>query len=203
VNKPYRERRAILEKTVKKTKALQLSPMVVGDGTTLFEAAKQQHLEGIVAKKLDAPYEPGKRSKAWLKMKTVYDADVVIAGWSQGEGRRAGELGSLVMAAYDGDRLRYVGGVGTGFTDRTLREVQEALVPLATEAVPFTSQELRGKPALRRAHWVRPELVAIIEFRELTGDFKLRQPSFKGFRDDKSPAECTLEELKRAAGFSH
>ncbi len=189
VNTKYSERRRILEKTVKKSKTVQLSPVVIGDGTSLFAAAKQQRLEGIVAKKLDSRYEPGKRSKAWLKVKTTYDADVVVAGWRHG--------GTVVSAVYDGATLRYTGGVGTGYTQRTLAELQEQYAKLATD-----EPHWRVTSEFRDVHWLRPELVAIVEFRELTGDYKLRQPAFKGLRDDKSPADCTLEELKRAAGFS-
>jgi bifunctional non-homologous end joining protein LigD len=185
--KPYSERRATLDNIVKQTKTLQISPMTVRDGTALFEAARMQGLEGIVAKKLDSRYEPG-RSRAWLKIKTTFDADVVVAGWRHG--------GTIVSAVYDGDHLRYTGGVGTGYTQKSLAMLQERYAALATEEPNFPL-----KREFRDVHWVRPELVAIVEFRQLTGDGKLRQPAFKGLRDDKSPRECTWEELKKAAGW--
>jgi bifunctional non-homologous end joining protein LigD len=186
---PYRERREILERTLEPSKTVRLSPVVYGDGTALFEAARQQHLEGIVAKKLEAPYEPGRRSRFWLKVKTIYDADVVVAGWRHG--------GTIVSAVFDDGKLRYTGGVGTGYTQRTLAELRERYAELATDEPNFPTS--RG---FEDVHWIRPELVAIVEFRELTSDFKLRQPAFKGLRDDKSPVECTLEELKKAAGLT-
>ena len=199
-NRPYDERRELLEQSLVTTPQYQLSPQTVGEGKALFEVAREQALEGIVGKRLTSRYETGKRSKSWLKVKTTFDADVVIAGWSVGEGRRTGGLGSLAMAVYDGPRLRYVGGVGTGFTDKTLTMVEKHLRPLATDDAPFTREEMKGKPELRRAQWVRPELVAVIEFRQLTAAGKLRAPSFKGLRDDKEPKECTFDALRQAAG---
>jgi bifunctional non-homologous end joining protein LigD len=199
---PYSERRELLERTVVATQQVQVSPAIPGNGTVLFEAARAQALEGIVAKRCDSRYEIGKRSKAWLKIKTTFEADVVIAWWSEGGGSRSGRLGSLVCATYDGGALRYVGGVGTGFTQATLSMLEDQLRPLATADVPFPREALKGKPELRQAHWVRPELVAVVEFRQLTSAGKLRAPSFKGLRDDKSPAECTFDELRRAAGLS-
>jgi len=188
IDKPYTERRKILDETVDRSNVMQLSPFVIGEGTNLFEAARAEALEGIVAKKLDSRYEPGKRSKAWLKVKTTFDADVVVAGWRHG--------GTVVSAVYDGDHLRYTGGVGTGYTQRSLAELRERYEPLATD-----EPQLPTTRELRDVHWLRPELVAIVEFRQLTDDGKLRAPSFKGLRDDKAPLECTWEELKKAAGW--
>ena len=199
-SRPYTERRELLEQALVTTPQYQLSPNTIGEGLALFEVAREQALEGIVAKRLESRYETGKRSKSWLKVKTTFDADVVIAGWTVGEGRRAGGLGGLVMAVYDEDRLRYVGGVGTGFTDKTRAMVEERLRALESDEVPFTREELKGKPELRHARWVRPELVAVIEFRQLTSTNKLRAPSFKGLRDDKEPTGCTLEALQESAG---
>jgi bifunctional non-homologous end joining protein LigD len=198
----YAKRRELLEAAVVTRPWLQISPAVTGDGVALFEAAREQGLEGIVAKRLDSRYESGKRSKSWLKVKTTFEADVVVAGWVEGGGRRGGQLGSLVMAVYDEDRLRYVGGVGTGFTGKTLELVRQKLEPLATNEAPFTRDEMKGKPELRHAHWVRPEGVAAVEFRQLTAAGKLRAPSFKGLREDKDPGDCTLDELRAAAGIT-
>lgn len=185
--KTYAERRALLDKALKPNKTLQISPMTVGEGTALFEAARKQNLEGIVAKRLDSRYEPG-RSKAWLKVKTTFEADVVVAGWRHG--------GTVVSAVYDGDHLRYTGGVGTGYTQKSLAMLRERYAELATDEPNFpVTREFRD------VHWIRPELVAMVEFRQLTGDGKLRAPSFKGLRDDKSPRECTWDELKSAAGW--
>jgi bifunctional non-homologous end joining protein LigD len=193
------ERRRLLEETVVTTPTIHLSPVTPGEGRALFEAARKQGLEGIVAKRRDSTYELGKRSKHWLKVKTTFEADVVIAGWTEGEGRRGGRLGALVLAVHDDGRLRYIGSVGTGFTERAIEIVEQRLRPLATDECPFDAQTLKGKADLRRAHWVRADLVAVVEFRQLTSAAKLRAPSFKGLRDDKDPRDCTMKELRRAA----
>jgi bifunctional non-homologous end joining protein LigD len=199
---PYRERRDLLERTVVTTQNVQISPAIPGQGKPLFEAARAQALEGIVAKRTDSRYEIGKRSKAWLKIKTTFEADVIIAGWLEGGGRRSGGLGSLVMAVNDGDTLRYIGGVGTGFTDKTGAILEQRLRDVATDDVPFRREQLKGKPELKHAHWVRPELVAAVEFRQLTSAGKLRAPAYKGLRDDKDPSACTFDELRASAGLS-
>lgn len=200
-SRSYDDRRDRLERRSAVSTTLQLSPKVIADGTDLFEAAKEQRLEGIVGKRRSSRYEPGRRSRNWVKVKTTFDADVLIAGWTAGEGRRAGRLGALLMAVYDDGALRYVGSVGTGFTEQTLDTLERRLRPLATDRPTFPPGTIKGKPELRRANWVRPTLVAIVEFRQLTSGGRLRAPSFKGLRDDKHPEECTYEELRRAAGI--
>lgn len=192
---PLTERKRRLEEAIVPSETIQLSPMVEGRGKALFEAASEQGLEGVVAKQLASLYELGRRSRAWLKVKLVFDADVVIVGWTPGEGRRRGKLGSLVMAVYEEGRLRYVGNVGTGFDDAGLREARERLEERATDEPPFETSVIRSHPELRTAQWVRPELVAMVEHRQLTDAGKLRAPSFKAFRDDKAPEECTFDQL--------
>lgn len=201
VGLPLEERRSLLEETVVPSDSFQLSPWFPGKGVSLFEAAKAQNLEGIVAKKLSSKYEVGRRSRNWLKIKTIYDADLVVGGWMEGEGARSGKIGSLLLGAYrDGD-LVYVGAVGTGFDSQSLALVQSKLTGLEDTQPPFDESSLSGdKPQIRHARWVRPELVAIVEFRELTGAGKLRAPSFKGLRDDVKPHECTFDVLESAAG---
>jgi bifunctional non-homologous end joining protein LigD len=198
---PYVERRQLLESKVKATSWLQLSPAIPATGVTLFEAAREQGLEGIVAKRADSTYELGRRSKSWLKIKTTYEADVIVAGWSEGGGGHNGKLGSIITATYDGDALRYNGSVGTGFNAKSYALVQSKVEKLATTKCPFPPETLKGKPELRRAHWVRPKLVAMVEFRQLTSAGKLRAPSFKGLRTDKEPKDCTFDELRKAAGL--
>lgn len=192
---PFTERRRRLEEIVVVSDNLQLSPVVEGSGAALFSAAEEQGLEGIIAKRQSSRYEPGKRSRSWLKVKVIFDADVVIAGWTGGEGRRAGGIGSLVMAVYEGESLRYVGNVGTGFDQATLGDAAERLEALAVADPPFEREVIRANRELRRARWVRPELVARVEHRGPTTVGKLRAPAFKGFRHDKDPEECTLEQL--------
>lgn len=189
------DRRRLLEEALVPTERIQMSPLLEEQGVALFRAAGEQGLEGVVAKRLASRYEPGIRSRAWLKIKLTFDADVVVVGWMEGEGRRAGSLGSLVMAVYDQGTLRYVGNVGTGFDAAALEDALDRLRRLDETGPPFGRDVIRSRPELRRAHWVAPELVARVEHRQLTDAGRLRAPSFQGFRDDKSPEECTFPQL--------
>jgi bifunctional non-homologous end joining protein LigD len=130
----------------------------------------------------------------------------VVGGWSPGEGSRADAFGSLLVGAYDSGELRFIGAVGTGFDRKTLEDVLTALLPLRSADCPFADdcRDLRtgsfGK-ALRDPRWARPELVCRVEFRELTAGLRLRAPSFKGLRSDKTPRDCTVADLRAAAGL--
>lgn len=197
---PLTERRRLLEEAIVPSDVVQVSPATEGTGQALYQAASQQGLEGIMAKKASSTYQPGLRSREWLKVKLTFDADVVVVGWTEGEGRREGTLGSLVMAVYDGDALRYVGNVGTGFDTRSLEESMARLAGLEETGAPFLSEVIRSRPELRRAHWVSPELVARVAHRQLTSAGRLRAPSFQGFREDKAPEQCTWQQLTAEAG---
>jgi bifunctional non-homologous end joining protein LigD len=197
---PLGDRQQLLTEVVVPTDHVQVSPVVPESGTALFSAASEQGLEGIMAKRLTSNYQPGVRSRDWLKVKVTFDADVVIVGWTDGEGRRAGTLGSLVMAVYDAGGLRYVGNVGTGFDRRSLDDALDRLGALEDTVPPFGSDVVRSRSELRRTHWVVPSLVATVEHRQLTGAGRLRSPSFKGFREDKEPEECTYDQLVAEAG---
>lgn len=152
-----------------------------------------------MAKRRTSFYKPGTRSRDWLKVKVVFDADVVIVGWTEGEGRRKGSIGSLVMAVYDGAELRYVGNVGTGFDKSSLEDTMERIKALVETDAPFGTEVVRSRSELRTAHWVEPVLVAVIEHRQLTDVGRLRAPAFKGFRDDKRPEDCTYDQLTATA----
>jgi bifunctional non-homologous end joining protein LigD len=191
----YDERRRVLEEAVVPSDRLQISPAVDGEGVALFEAAGQQGLEGVMAKRKASTYQPGGRSPDWLKFKVVFDADVVIVGWTEGEGNRSGSLGSLVMSVYrDGD-LVYVGNVGTGFNKGSLEETMKLLGDMDETEPAFPAEVIRSTPELRWVHWVAPSLVAMVEHRQLTSAGRLRAPAFKGFRDDKTPEQCTYDQL--------
>lgn len=193
--KPLEERRQLLEQSLVISETVQISPVTQGDGVALFAAASSQGLEGIMAKRRTSTYKPGARSRDWLKVKVTFDADVVIVGWTEGEGQRARSLGSLVMAVYDGDDLRYVGNVGTGFNRDSLEDALKRLGDVDQADPPFPTDVVRSRPELRRAHWVAPSLVAKVEHRQLTSAGRLRAPSFQGFREDKTPQECTWDQL--------
>jgi bifunctional non-homologous end joining protein LigD len=188
---PYRERREQLEALQLGGTAWRVPAVHPGAGERLLEATRAQGLEGIIAKRLDSRYEPGGRSGAWLKIKHTQRQELVIAGWLPGEGRRQERIGALLMGyfAADGVQFVYAGRVGTGFTERTLEQLADALAPLRTGESPFSDA-----PKLpREAVFVSPELVAEVEFTEWTADGVMRAPSFKGLRDDKPAAEVIRE----------
>jgi len=164
------------------------------DGDALYEAAKEQGLEGIMAKRLDSRYFPGKRTRDWLKIKTHGREEFVIAGYTHGGGRRAGTLGSLILATREGGELKYVGNVGTGFTDKEIRELLTKLKPLRRDTSPFKVVPKMPRVRKNEIVWVEPKLVAEVEFVEYTHDGRLRAPSYQGLREDKAAEEVHREE---------
>lgn len=192
---PYVDRRRLLTALVEPAANWTVPAHQVGDGAALFDAATERGLEGVMAKRLDSPYRPGRRSSTWRKCKVRRRQEVVIGGWSTGDGGRAASLGSLLVGVRDPDRsggpLRYAGGVGTGFTDSLLVDLRARLGTLATDDCPFSP--LPPVLVRRTAHWVRPVLVAEVAFAEWTLDDRLRHPSFLGLRVDKDPAVVVRE----------
>jgi bifunctional non-homologous end joining protein LigD len=194
VDLPLTERRKQLERLLdRRNRTVRLSEPFE-DGEALYEAAKDQGLEGIIAKRVDSPYREGKRTREWLKIKTHGRQEFVIAGYTKGQGRRSGRFGSLVLGLWSGDELAYAGNVGTGFTDKVIDELLAKLRPLETDQPSF--REVPKMPKVKRSDvvWVRPELVAEVEFVEWTHDGRLRAPSFQGLREDKVAREVHREE---------
>jgi bifunctional non-homologous end joining protein LigD len=187
---PYTRRRELLEGLELSGESWQTPAYALGKAKELLAASAEHGLEGIVMKRLDSSYGPGKRSGAWLKVKNIGRQEFVIGGWMEGEGRRKSHVGAILLGYFDqaGEEFRYAGKVGTGFSDRDLAELKQRLAPLARETNPFVSRK-----GPRRAHFVEPELVAEIEFRELTAEGMVRHGSFKGLRDDKPAIEVVLE----------
>ncbi|HET6319016.1 MAG TPA: non-homologous end-joining DNA ligase, partial [Chloroflexota bacterium] len=172
------------------------------DGISLFHAAEAQHLEGIVAKKRDSIYEPGRRVRTWLKMKTSQADEFVVAGYTLGTGRRSRTLGSLILGSYDERRrLRYAGHVGTGFDEVSLADMLRRLQPLRRATNPFDEPVPRGGGSSRTGGagvWVEPRVVVEIKFAERTSDGRLRHPVFVRVRDDKPASEIRPQTVARA-----
>jgi len=185
----YRERRALLVELALEGPSWRTPAHREGDGVELLAATKEQGLEGIVAKRLDSLYEPGRRSGAWIKIKNVMRQEVVIGGWTPGAGQRSRHLGALCVGVYDDEgQLRYVGKVGTGFNADMLEQLTRRLEPLRRETSPFS-----GRQPPRGTVFVEPRIVAEIEFRDWTRSGTLRAPSFKGLRTDVDPLDVRRE----------
>ena len=183
---PLKERRALLGEILpKRTGILMPSRRLARDP---LGAARDKGWEGVIAKDTGSIYEPGKRTRLWLKVKVRKESEFVIGGFTPPEGSRA-EFGSLVLGLFDGPALRYVGRVGTGFTGDLLRSLAAKMRPLVTSRSPFDPP-----PKVKDATWVRPKLVAQIAFAEWTADGRLRQPAFLGLRADKRATDVTWSE---------
>ncbi len=189
---PYAERRARLaELGLGDGERWRVPDYVAGHGAQVLAATEQQGLEGVIAKRLESTYEPGRRSQSWIKVKNLHRQEVVIGGWVPGDGRRRQRIGALLAGVREDDgTLRHIGRVGTGFTEAELDRLSERLTPLVRDESPFAP----GGPKIPRgAVFVEPELVAEVEFREWTEGGQLRAPSYKGLRDDK-PADDVIRE---------
>ena len=197
---PYRDRRELLGELDLSGPHWQTPAYHAGDGAALLQATREQGLEGVIAKRLDSPYEPGRRSGAWIKVKNRRRQEVVVGGWVEGEGARRGRVGALLVGVYDltaaeaeargvPQRLTYVGRVGSGYTEADLDRLARLLEPLASADSPF-----QGRRPRRGARFVEPRLVAEVEFAEWTQARTLRAPTFKGLRDDEDPRDVVAEE---------
>lgn len=160
-------------------------------GRDILDAATANGLEGVVAKRLDSPYRPGRRSPDWVKVKSFRTQEVVIGGWTEGRGEREGSLGALLLGIPDDEGLRYVGKVGTGFSEQARRELLEDLDPLAKKNSPFVSPPPARETS--NAHFVRPALVGEVAYGEWTTAGRLRHPTWRGLRPDKKPNEVVVE----------
>jgi bifunctional non-homologous end joining protein LigD len=185
---PYDRRRELLESLELSGDSWQTPGYSIGHAEELLAASAERGLEGVVLKRLDSRYSPGKRTGAWLKAKNVGRQEFVIGGWQPGEGRRSKRVGSILLGSFEEGELRYAGKVGTGFSGSDLDELMERLAPLGRETNPFAAR--RGP---RNANFVEPQLVAEIEFRELTAEGMVRHGSFKGLREDKPPEQVGIE----------
>ncbi|WP_018601945.1 ATP-dependent DNA ligase [Mycobacterium sp. 155] len=186
----YSDRRRLLE-ALAAGGGLIVPPLLPGDGPEAMNHAREQRFEGVVAKKRDATYQPGRRSASWIKDKIWNTQEVVIGGWRQGEGGRTSGIGALMLGIPAEGGLQFAGRVGTGFTENDLAKLKKLLAPLHTDESPFNAP----LPTLdaRGVTFVRPELVGEVRYSERTSDNRLRQPSWRGLRPDKTPHEVGWE----------
>ncbi len=190
---PLRERRELLERLVSGTQSSLRFSESFDDGVALLRAVREQGLEGVMAKRTESPYTPGKRSHNWLKVKTHERQEFVICGWTRGQGRRSAQFGALVLGVRKGSELVYVGNCGTGFSDAVIGDLAQRLAPLERPTTPFPVEPKMPKIRKGDVVWVEPRLVCEVEFAEWTHDGHLRAPSFQGLRDDK-PAPAVHRE---------
>lgn len=184
------ERKKIMHSVLREGHHLQSIPFTK-DGMKLWSVVEQRKLEGVMAKRFNSYYEAGKRSDAWLKIKALKTVDCVLLGYTS----EIRTISALALGLYFGDELRYVGRVGTGFTEKYLEELRPVLDGMRAETPPVASYPL--EPAIT---WIRPELIAEVEVLELTHEKHLRAPSFRRLRNDKKISDCVIEQLGEDAG---
>jgi bifunctional non-homologous end joining protein LigD len=187
-DEPLSSRRAALEEVLVPRDALALSEALDGPSRAAYERACSQGWEGVIAKRAGAPYRAG-RSRDWLKLKCLFEQEVVVGGFTEPQRSRVG-LGALLVGYHEDGVLRYAGKVGTGFDTRTLTDLRAQLDGLETGESPFGEPV---KPLPKGTHWVAPRLVAQVGFAEWTGAGRLRQPRFLGLREDKRPGDVVRE----------
>jgi bifunctional non-homologous end joining protein LigD len=199
---PYTRRRELLEGLELTGEAWQTPGYSIGQAKELLAASKEQGLEGVMLKRLDSVYSPGKRTGTWLKVKNVSRQEMVVGGWTPGEGRREEHLGALLVGYFEDQGgkpvLRYAGKVGTGFKAADLTAIAARLAPLERKTSPFAA----GPKPPKGARFVEPRLVAEVEFREMTKEGILRHSAYKGMREDKAADEVVLERATDPQGES-
>ena len=193
IDLPLDERRARLEELVVPNAGSVIVSPQFDDGDALLAAARKQGLEGVVAKRLDSPYQPGRRVSEWRKVKVKLGQELVIVGYTRGQGRRTGGFGALVVAVHEAGGLRWAGNVGTGFTDAEIDRLLKVFKPLVRKDSPLA--ETPKMPRVRRGDivWLEPTLVAQVEFAEWTHEGRLRAPVYLGLREDKPASEVRKE----------
>ncbi len=186
---PLLERKRLLKDSIREGEHVVLSDFVEEKGEEYYNAALERGIEGVMAKRKDSTYQQNLRTGDWLKIKKLRSCDCVIFGYTKGTGARAKNLGALILGLYDGKKPVFVGKVGTGFTEKMLQELIKEFKPLETENKPFETglhEEIT---------WLKPKFVAEVYYQVVTNDRRLRMPRFRGLRKDKSPTECTLQQL--------
>lgn len=190
VQEPWHDRRVRLERLLRAPLpvGLRLGDSTTGDGAKMLQRAARHGWEGIIAKRIDAPYVPGVRTRDWLKLKVVSEQEFVVGGWTEPRASRE-HFGALLLGYWKDGKLMYAGHTGTGFTRETLGAVQRRLKPLERQTSPFAQPPRTNQ----RAHWTRPSMVVVVRFTEWTADGRLRHPVFMGVRDDKNASDVGRE----------
>ncbi|HEY4733555.1 MAG TPA: DNA ligase D [Gemmatimonadaceae bacterium] len=190
MRQPWSERRAHLLKRVGKhvSDQVRLTDSIEGDGKKMLEKARSEGWEGIIAKRIDSRYEPGNRSRNWLKLKIEFRQEFVVGGYTEPRNSRE-HIGAILLGYFDQDRFIYAGHTGGGFGRQSLEDMHRRLKPLEIKTSPFSETPKTNE----RAHWVKPQVVVEVKFSEWTADRRLRQPIFLGVRDDKEAREVVVE----------
>jgi bifunctional non-homologous end joining protein LigD len=188
-SKPVLKRRERLKQMIAPVDGIQVGSWIPSRGQDLFSVAKEKGFEGIVAKRIASTYQPGQRSRDWLKIKSRLQQEFVVGGFTEGKGSRRTSFGALLLGAYRGDKFHYFGHSGTGFSERGLQDALDRMRPLFTDRSPFVNPPRLAE----RVQWVRPKLVCEVAFAEWTDDEQLRQTTFLGWRDDKQPRDVVIE----------
>jgi bifunctional non-homologous end joining protein LigD len=186
----YRDRRKVLETFAEGTDLI-VPPLIDGDGPDAIEFSRKKKWEGVVAKKWDSTYQPGRRSSSWIKDKNWKTQEAVIGGWREGNGGRSSGIGALLLGIPGDGGLRFIGRVGTGFSEKELTRLKAILAPLHTDESPFDTPLPRLDA--KGVTYVRPELVGEVRYGEWTSDGRLRHPSWRGLRPDKAPSDVEVE----------
>lgn len=190
LKEPWTTRRKHLERVLRRrtNDRLRLSESIPADGNEMLERVRRDGWEGVIAKRTSSTYDPGVRSKSWLKLKVEHRQEFVIGGWTEPRNTRE-HIGAILLGYFQGDRFIYVGHTGGGFTREGLKDMHRRLARLERKTPPFE----RPPRTNERAHWTRPEVVVEVKFNEWTADGKLRQPIFLGVRDDKPARDVGRE----------
>ncbi|RKR85975.1 bifunctional non-homologous end joining protein LigD [Micromonospora pisi] len=189
LDRPWSQRRAALEELGLAGEQVNVSPVFDRDPDSVLAVARERGLEGVVSKRVESEYQPGRRSPSWRKTALIQTTEVLVAGYKPGAGRRSGLVGSLLLGIHEPAGLVYVGGVGTGFTDAMLEDLGQRLRRLERDRPPFAAPVPTAEA--KNARWVEPTLVGEVVYRTVTPDGRLRHASWRGLRPDRNPDEVS------------